>query len=68
MSEPENDAPDKSALRRMLTEEQVLAVIPISRTTLYRMEKAGRFPKSTYISAKPPDLVRRRGCRLAERG
>jgi len=34
----------------MLNEEQVLADIPVSRTTLYRMEKAGRFPKSTYIS------------------
>lgn len=34
----------------MLSEEQLLATVPISRTTLYRMEKAGRFPKSTYIS------------------
>ena len=34
----------------MLNEARVLAIIPISRTTLYRMEKAGRFPKSTYIS------------------
>ncbi len=36
--------------RRMLNEEQVLAIVPISRTTLYRMEKANRFPKGTYIS------------------
>lgn len=36
--------------RRMLNEQQVLEIIPVSRTTLYRMEKAGRFPKSTYIS------------------
>lgn len=36
--------------RRMLNEPQVLAIIPVSRTTLYRMERAGRFPKSTYIS------------------
>ncbi|WP_200890093.1 helix-turn-helix transcriptional regulator [Bradyrhizobium japonicum] len=41
---------EKSAPRRMLNEAQVLAIIPISRTTLYRMEKVGRFPKSTYIS------------------
>lgn len=34
----------------MLNEQQVLEIIPVSRTTLYRMEKAGRFPKSTYIS------------------
>ncbi|WP_156526781.1 helix-turn-helix transcriptional regulator [Bradyrhizobium sp.] len=38
------------APRRMLTETQVLDIIPLSRTTLYRMEKAGRFPKCTYIS------------------
>ena len=36
--------------RRMLNEARVLEIIPISRTTLYRMEKTGRFPKSTYIS------------------
>jgi prophage regulatory protein len=49
MSEPDN-ASDKSALRKMLSEEQILQTVPISRTTLYRMEKAGRFPRSTYIS------------------
>jgi prophage regulatory protein len=36
--------------RRMLNEKQVLAIIPVSRTTLFRMEKVGRFPRSTYIS------------------
>ncbi len=36
--------------RRMLNEKQVLQIVPVGRTTLYRMEKAGRFPKSTYIS------------------
>ncbi|MET3968068.1 AlpA family phage regulatory protein [Bradyrhizobium sp. S3.9.1] len=46
----EIDATRQPAPRRMLSEAQVLAIIPISRTTLYRMEKAGRFPKSTYIS------------------
>ena len=34
----------------MLNEAQILAIIPVSRTTLFRMIKAGRFPKSTYIS------------------
>ena len=34
----------------MLNEKQVLEIVPVGRTTLYRMEKAGRFPKSTYIS------------------
>ena len=40
----------KSGPRRMLSEKQVLEIVPVGRTTLYRMEKAGRFPKSTYIS------------------
>jgi predicted DNA-binding transcriptional regulator AlpA len=34
----------------MLNEKQVLEIVPVSRTTLYRMEKAGRFPRSIYIS------------------
>jgi prophage regulatory protein len=42
--------PDKSGPRRMLSEKQVLEIIPVSRTTLFRMEKTGRFPRSTYIS------------------
>jgi predicted DNA-binding transcriptional regulator AlpA len=37
--------------RRMLDIDEVLALVPISRTTLFRMEKAGKFPASTYISA-----------------
>jgi prophage regulatory protein len=45
-----NDALEKSCLRRMLNEKQVLEIIPVGRTTLYRMEKSGRFPRSTYIS------------------
>jgi prophage regulatory protein len=27
-----------------------LQIVPVGRTTLYRMEKTGRFPRSTYIS------------------
>jgi prophage regulatory protein len=49
-AETEDGAPDKSGPRRMLSEKQVLEIIPVGRTTLYRMEKAGRFPRSTYIS------------------
>ena len=49
-AEAEISAPDKSRPRRMLNEKQVLDVVPVSRTTLFRLEKAGRFPKSTYIS------------------
>ena len=49
-AEREDVEPDKSGPRRMLSEKQVLEIIPVGRTTLYRMEKAGRFPRSTYIS------------------
>jgi predicted DNA-binding transcriptional regulator AlpA len=34
----------------MLNEKQVLDIVPLSRTSIYRLEKAGKFPKSTYIS------------------
>jgi predicted DNA-binding transcriptional regulator AlpA len=37
--------------RRMLNEKQVLDIVPLSRTSIYRLEKAGKFPRSTYISA-----------------
>lgn len=43
-------APETSGPRRMLNQEQVLQIVPVSPVTLWRMEKAGRFPKSTYIS------------------
>lgn len=36
--------------RRMISEAQVLELIPVSRVTLWRMEREGRFPKSTYVS------------------
>ncbi|SRR6266702_6212912 len=50
-AETEDVALDRSAgPRRMLSEKQVLEIVPVGRTTLYRMEKAGRFPRSTYIS------------------
>jgi predicted DNA-binding transcriptional regulator AlpA len=49
-AETEDVAPDKSGPRRMLSEKQVLEIVPVGRTTLYRMEKTGRFPRSTYIS------------------
>jgi predicted DNA-binding transcriptional regulator AlpA len=50
-AEAEISAPDKSRPRRMLNEKQVLDVVPLSRTSIYRLEKAGKFPRSTYISA-----------------
>jgi prophage regulatory protein len=46
----EDGATEFAVARRMLNEKQVLEIVPVSRTTLYRMEKAGRFPKPTYIS------------------
>jgi predicted DNA-binding transcriptional regulator AlpA len=49
-AETEISAPDKSRPRRMLNEKQVLDIIPLSRTSIYRLEKAGKFPRSTYIS------------------
>jgi len=48
--ESEDGAPAKSGPRRMLSEKQVLEIVPVGRSTLWRMEKAGRFPRSTYIS------------------
>jgi prophage regulatory protein len=37
--------------RRMLPIEEVLTLVPLSRATLFRKERAGTFPASTYISA-----------------
>jgi predicted DNA-binding transcriptional regulator AlpA len=35
----------------MLSEKQVLELVPISRTTLFRLMRAGKFPKGVYVSA-----------------
>jgi prophage regulatory protein len=40
----------KDELREMLTAEQVLAQIPISRTTLFRLERDGVFPQGQAIT------------------
>jgi prophage regulatory protein len=40
-----------AAPRRMLSIDEVLAIVPVSRSTLYRMEQEKKFPPSTYISA-----------------
>jgi predicted DNA-binding transcriptional regulator AlpA len=34
----------------MLNQEQVLEIVPVSHVTLWRMAKAGRFPRGTFIS------------------
>ena len=49
-AETEDGALDKSGPRPMMSEKQVLALIPISRTSLYRLERAGKFPRSVYVS------------------
>lgn len=36
--------------RAMMTIDQVLALVPVSRTTLYRMEREGNFPRGIYLS------------------
>jgi prophage regulatory protein len=50
-AETEDGGPDNARPRRMLNEKQLLDVVPLSRTSIYRLEKAGKFPRSTYISA-----------------
>jgi prophage regulatory protein len=41
---------DGTRPRRMLNEKQVLAIVPLSHTGLWRLAKAGRFPKPTFLS------------------
>lgn len=44
----EEAAPD--APRRMLSLAKVLELVPVGRTTLFRMERKGTFPASHYVS------------------
>jgi predicted DNA-binding transcriptional regulator AlpA len=41
---------DRARPRRMLNEKQVLEIVPVSSTTLWRMENGGLFPKGDFIS------------------
>ena len=45
MAQPHSNEP-----RRMLTEAQVLDLLPFGRTTLFSLIKAGGFPRGTYVS------------------
>jgi prophage regulatory protein len=36
--------------RKMLVEDQILDIIPVSRSTLWRLERSGKFPRGTLIS------------------
>ena len=38
--------------RRMLNEKQVLEIVPVGRTTLYRMEKAGLVRRERHPKAR----------------
>lgn len=42
--------PEDEKVREMLTAEQVLAQIPISRTTLFRLERDKLFPQGQAIT------------------
>ena len=44
MTDTAQDAPQRKDVRAMLTAEQVLALIPVSRTTLFRLERDKLFP------------------------
>jgi predicted DNA-binding transcriptional regulator AlpA len=50
MSETDDGAPDKTGLRCMLNEKQVLDIVPVSPVTLWRMVKQKRFPRPSFIS------------------
>ena len=43
-------AEDVEHVREMLTAEQVLEMIPVSRTTLFRLERDGLFPQGQAIT------------------
>jgi prophage regulatory protein len=49
--QPDGEDRPSAGPRRMLNEKQVLEIIPVSRSTLWRLEKQGKFPRSTYISS-----------------
>lgn len=49
-AETEVASSNKSELRKMLTEKDVLAIVRIGRSTLWRLERAGRFPRGVYIA------------------
>jgi predicted DNA-binding transcriptional regulator AlpA len=49
MTDTAHDEP-REAVREMLTAEQVLARIPVSRTTLFRLERDKLFPQGQAIT------------------
>ena len=49
--EAEDIALEKAGLRVMMSEAQVLKIVPVSTVTLWRMVKRGDFPPPTFITA-----------------
>ena len=47
----QGEGPEGQQPRRMLTVAQVLEIVPVGRTTLFKMERQGTFPTSHYASA-----------------
>jgi len=47
-AERTDSAPDQ--LRQMLTEEEVLALTRLSRTSLFRLQRGDKFPRGVYIA------------------
>ena len=48
--ETQDRTPDEPRPRKMLNEQDVLRLSPISSVSLWRLEKSGRFPKGTFVS------------------
>jgi prophage regulatory protein len=44
------DDGEPTKLQQMISEEEVLERIPVSRATLERMQRKGRFPKGRYVT------------------
>ena len=45
------DVAVKAGLRVMLSEEQLLQLVPLSKVSIWRLERRGQFPRGSFISA-----------------
>jgi len=52
MTTTTDEAPTYEAPRKMLSIEEVLKLVPISRTTLFRLEREGRFPEGRVVGGR----------------
>lgn len=55
-AEPDDGAPDD--ILPMIDEETLLQLVPLSRSTLHRLQKQGKFPKGVYVSENRKLYVR----------